>query len=224
MGATPNSAIHSHAASCTYVLVGMDDSDRMIDRLRSAGAQHVVTQAPTDNREATVYCVNFAAGQDHLRAVRAKNRSAVVLAVLPPNAASETVQAALAAGADDFVMNSASAEEILLRTAARTQLNPQRAGAMTIEPEGRVIKGDKGSKFLSPIDFRIIQLLVSALGNVVTREKIKAECWPSTEVSDNAMNRKIHEVRRIIASVCPQLTIRTVYGLGFALVDNPKNS
>ena len=158
-----------------------------------------------------------------MRACRLQNHGSVVLAVLSQNASGETAQAALEAGADDFIFDSASAKEIMLRCVARTgssekQMESVHLGDLTVDAVGRLVKAEGGTRFLSPIDFRIVHVLAIAGGNVVTREKIKDECWKSENVSDNAVNRKIHEVRRIISAISKQVGIRTVYGLGFALV------
>lgn|GEM_PF-3658287 len=226
----------------SFIMVDVPETDSFVHGLKTAGIKtikHVhglessakgAADADSGGRS-TIFCVRFDGQGDksvgHLQACRAHGHGAVVLAVLPPNATGQLALAALEAGADDFFYPSASAREVIARCTARTRvtgkLKDQIAiGDLTVDSVGRLIKASHGTRFLSPIDFRIIHILAAAEGNVVTREKIKSDCWKAEAVSDNAVNRKIHEVRRIISAISKQVGIRTVYGLGFALVNEGK--
>ena len=46
---------------------------------------------------------------------------------------------------------------------------------------------------------------------------MKRKCWGQIYVSDNALNRKLHEVRRALKEISQIVTIRTIYGTGFVL-------
>lgn len=131
---------------------------------------------------------------------------------------------ALALGADDFlekpVERNFAAKRILMRIAAvtrRTSRETVRIGDLVIDTMQRSVTTPKGLKFLSPTEIRLVVELAKAQGNVVQRETLKNRCWPSTEVSDNALNRKLYEIRRRLRSLSENVNIRTVYGVGFVL-------
>jgi DNA-binding winged helix-turn-helix (wHTH) protein len=46
---------------------------------------------------------------------------------------------------------------------------------------------------------------------------MKRKCWGQIYVSDNALNRKLHEVRRALKEISNVVSIRTLYGTGFVL-------
>jgi hypothetical protein len=53
---------------------------------------------------------------------------------------------------------------------------------------------------------------------------MKRRCWGQIFVSDNALNRKLHEVRRTIRDLSSQVNIRTLYGTGFMIEVSPAKS
>jgi DNA-binding response OmpR family regulator len=132
---------------------------------------------------------------------------------------------ALASGADDFVRKPINPKEVLARLQARLdELSKREAKELlkvadiTIDTSHRLISNDSGKKrYLSPTEMTLLTCLLNAHGTVVKREVIKRKCWGQIYVSDNALNRKLHEVRRILKEVSPSLNIKTVYGMGFVL-------
>lgn len=131
---------------------------------------------------------------------------------------------ALALGADDFVekpmLRDITAKRVLMRIAAlarRAARETLRIGDMTIDTMQRSVSSPKGIKFLSPTEVRLVVELAKAQGSVVHRDTLKNRCWPSTQVSDNALNRKLYEIRRRLKPLSDIINIRTVYGVGFVL-------
>lgn len=91
-------------------------------------------------------------------------------------------------------------------------------GDLVLDTFSRSIYGEKGQRSMSPTEMSLLKTLALAKGHVVDRSIIKRECWGSEDsVSDNALNRKLHEVRRAVNSVSDSVTIKTVYGQGFKL-------
>lgn len=131
---------------------------------------------------------------------------------------------ALALGADDFLDKPMSSEDVgrrvsmriaaLARKAARETV---RIGDMVIDTMQRSVSSPKGQKFLSPTEIRLVVELAKAHGSVVHRDTLKTRCWPSSNVSDNALNRKLYEIRRRLKPLSEHINIRTVYGVGFVL-------
>lgn len=132
---------------------------------------------------------------------------------------------ALAAGADDFVYKPINIKEIVARMQARLgELAKREArevikiGDVTIDTAHRVIANqDNHHRYLSPTEMNLLTCLLNAHGTVVRRDAMKRKCWGQIYVSDNALNRKLHEVRRALKEISQVLTIRTIYGTGFVL-------
>jgi DNA-binding response OmpR family regulator len=132
---------------------------------------------------------------------------------------------ALSRGADDFIYKPVNPREVAARMQARmTELARLQAhevialGDLTIDVAHRSISNqNKQKRFLSPTEMGLLKCLLNAQGTVVRREAMKQRCWGQIFVSDNALNRKLHEVRRTIKDLSSQVSIRTLYGTGFMI-------
>jgi len=144
----------------------------------------------------------------------------------------DAVGKALSGGADDFIYKPINPGEVLARMQTRVaELAKREAqeivtlGDLVIDMVHRVITNQsKQQRFLSPTEMNLLGCLLAAQGTVVKREAMKRRCWGQIFVSDNALNRKLHEVRRNLKELSTQVNIRTLYGTGFILeVKNQKN-
>lgn len=131
---------------------------------------------------------------------------------------------AMALGADDFIGKPIRTGEIMARLAVRMNALKRRAaretimiGDLTIDTLQRSVSSGKGQKFLSPTEIKLVFELAKSNGAVVPRELLKKRCWPGLTVSDNALNRKLYEVRKRISPLSGRISIRTIYGVGFLL-------
>ncbi len=82
------------------------------------------------------------------------------------------------------------------------------------------VKGRELTPPLSPLQFRLLELLWDASGSVVTREEIAQALWPEARggVTDQAIDALIHRLRERLASLDPETKfIETVRGHGFRL-------
>lgn len=137
---------------------------------------------------------------------------------------SEELTEAMALGADDFLLTPIEPSILKLRFLVRKAAIAKRAsrdsvtvGDLTIDTVSRTVSSPKTSKFFSNIEIRLISLLAQNFGKVVTREALKAYGWPNLEVTDNALNRKLYEIRHRINILSSNVNIRTLYGVGFIL-------
>jgi DNA-binding response OmpR family regulator len=137
---------------------------------------------------------------------------------------SDMLLEAMALGADDFVAKPIEPREITRRFEVRLAALARRAaretikvGDLAIDTLQRSVSSTRGVKFLSPTEIKLISELAKAGGDVVPRELLKSRCWPQMEVSDNALNRKLYEVRRRLMPLSEKINIRTIYGVGFVL-------
>lgn len=146
-----------------------------------------------------------------------------VIIVADENRLSE-VYPLLASGASDYVSLSASPavveERCLLQLGtylARLKDSSRSFGKLTVNFAQRIVTNGKDTAHLTPIEVNIVRTLVDSFGGVVPRERMKQLCWGDAEITDNALNRKIYEVRRTLRRLSENINIRTIYGMGFEL-------
>lgn len=146
------------------------------------------------------------------------------LMVITSDSSDAALSEAFAAGADDFIRKPLHANELTARLqsrlgdlAAKEAKTILRIGDLTLHLARRSLKGRKGQTFLSPTAGLILQLLIEAQGTKVSRPSLKRKIWGEVVVTDNALDRKIHEVRKALQSVSEQVSIRTIYGHGLEL-------
>lgn len=132
---------------------------------------------------------------------------------------------ALAGGADDFIHKPINTKEVVARLQARlSELAKREAkqivqiGDITLDKSHRIVShATNGIRYLSPTELNLLNCLLDAKGTVVRRDAMKRQCWGQIYVSDNALNRKLHEVRRALKELSNSVSIRTIYGTGFVL-------
>jgi len=136
----------------------------------------------------------------------------------------EELTEAMAMGADDFLTLPIEQDNLKTRFFVRKTAMERKAsrdtisvGDITVDSVSRTVSGPRGSKFFSNIEIRLITLLAQNFNKVVTREALKAFGWPNMEVTDNALNRKLYEIRLRINNLSAGINIRTLYGVGFVL-------
>ncbi|MBY0370935.1 response regulator transcription factor [bacterium] len=131
---------------------------------------------------------------------------------------------ALTCGADDFIMKPLRPREVVARLQARLadqalKQNTQsvRYGDVQLDQGYRLLRGPKGERYLSPTEMNLLLALMRSGGTTLERSMLKNQCWDHIAVSDNALDRKIFEVRRALLDVGSTCTIGTTYGVGFYL-------
>jgi DNA-binding winged helix-turn-helix (wHTH) protein len=90
---------------------------------------------------------------------------------------------------------------------------PLRFGACTFDAQSRELRRDGIRVPLSPKAFRLLELLVEARPNPVSRETLYATLWPDVVVEPGNLHGLVSEVR---AATGDPATIRTVHRVGYA--------
>lgn len=136
----------------------------------------------------------------------------------------DLVGQALAAGANDFIRKPLSQEELVGRMQARISEMRERAGStlqrvgdLTFNYKLRYLEKNGRKAYVSPIESELLQSLASAQGTVVGRDILKRKLWGDVKVSDNALDRRISELRKSLKDLTPNLRIRSIYGTGVIL-------
>src|SRR5512143_2365734 len=140
----------------------------------------------------------------------------------------------LEVGADDYVVKPFVVREVVLRvTALANRLAERRArpaqssgstikvGPIELDPVTHDVKIGGAPTQLRPLEYKLLQLLVSDPGRVFTREELLEQVW---EMRGDINTRTVDvHVRRLRVSLGPAAdVIETVHGFGYrARRDNP---
>jgi two-component system, OmpR family, response regulator len=225
----------------TTVLVVDDESgvrDLLGDALRFAGYD---IEVASQGREALnlwrlkridlcVVDINMPVmdGFEFLETVRKSDATTPVL-LLSARDAPEDIARGLRFGADDYVRKPFSVEELLLRVGAilrRTQGSDDEVvtyscGPLSMDVDRHEVSFHDEAIDLSATEFRLLEMLLSRLNRLVTREQLLRDIWgmdfeTETTVVDtyiSYLRRKVHR-----DDFTP---ITTVRGVGFKMVVPP---
>lgn len=167
--------------------------------------------------------LDSASGLDVIPMLRSKWAFCPII-VVTSDPSDEAVTEALARGADDFVRKPIRPKELtarlhtrLIDQAQKEAKNIVQVADVTLDRAHRHLKGPTGERYLSSTELNLFLSLLQAKGTIVPRKTLKLRCWGEIAVSDNALDRKIYEVRRALQEVGSGIEITTAYGLGFAL-------
>lgn len=144
--------------------------------------------------------------------------------VITADPSESAVGEALASGADDFVQKPIRPQELAARLQTRLMDQWQKksqslmkVGDAVLDRAHRSLRGPKGERYLSDTEVNLFICLSQAHGTVVERHTLKSRCWGQIAVSDNALDRKVYEVRRALKEIGSTLHLGTSYGVGFSL-------
>ncbi len=188
-----------------------------------ASAQEVLSQAAELNPIAIFLDVhlNEENGLAAIPELRKHWRYCPILVITGDNNESAIAEA-LALGADDFIMKPLRAREVVARLQARLADQALKKdnqsivyGDVTLDQVHRVLRGPRGERYLSPTEMNLLGSLMRSSGTTLERNVLKNQCWDHIAVSDNALDRKVFEVRRALNDVGSRCSIGTAYGVGF---------
>lgn len=162
-------------------------------------------------------------GLDIVPAVRTMWPTTAII-VMTGDESDHLVGQALAAGADDFIRKPIKPAEVLARLKARLEdLKDKnghtllRFGDLRVDTKHRSITGPGGQMIISAREIELIAELIRANGVVIPKDVLKRELWHNVAVSDNALDRKIFEVRKALKEVSRNVELQSIYGVGMVL-------
>ena len=155
--------------------------------------------------------------------IRARWPHAAIL-VLIANTAAEEVGKALAAGAMDFLSKPLVQPELAARVQARIfEMSLRSAGEFQAFGNGRfslrkrLLEGPLGVVYLSPLQADLMQFMLQSDGMLVAKDAVKKAIWGQIVVSDNALDRRLSEMRKILKDSGVSMQLVSEYGKGIAL-------
>jgi DNA-binding response OmpR family regulator len=136
----------------------------------------------------------------------------------------DAVGQALAAGANDFVKKPLSGPELLARLRARAIEMAGRArhdsleiGDLRLNLRLRRLESLTGTSPLSPSETQLLEYLIQARGATVNKAELKRRLWGNLKVSDNALDKKIYDVRQALRDLSTCVSLESSYGKGIHL-------
>jgi adenylate cyclase len=97
---------------------------------------------------------------------------------------------------------------------------PLRVGALGVEPALRRLANDDGREaVLEPRVMQVLVALARAEGRIVSRDELAASCWHGVVVGEDALNRVIGRLRRVLDEVADDgLRLETITKVGYRLL------
>lgn len=174
-----------------------------------------------------IHLTDGESGLEVVPLIKAKWPSCPII-VITGDQAEAMVGEALAMGADDFIRKPVRPAELRARYLARKSeidlRNKQtilRFGDVTLNLLFKSLIGPKGEYFQSPREVEILAYLIRANGMVIDKSSLKRRIWGNISVSDNALDRKLFEVRKAIKNVSDTVEIHAIYNHGVELRVKP---
>jgi two-component system OmpR family response regulator/two-component system copper resistance phosphate regulon response regulator CusR len=159
-----------------------------------------------------------------LRQIRASGVRTPVLLLTALGAVEERVEG-LNAGADDYLVKPFAFAELAARLAAVCRRAGDRptavvkAGELFLDLATRhVYRNDQEIEKLTPIEFRLLEMLLRHAGQVVTRKMLCQHIWEDDwEGTTNVIDVHVNRLRNKIDRPGEESLIQTVRGRGYAL-------
>jgi two-component system, OmpR family, response regulator len=162
-------------------------------------------------------------GMEVLKRLRKRGATLPVLILTARDAMVDKV-AGLNAGADDYLLKPFDFQELEARLNAllrRTQAERSgwlEAGRLRLDRSAKQAFLDLEPLSLSAREVGVLELLMSRLGRVVSKEQLAEHLSQDEEIGENAVEVYVHRLRKKLEAV--GIEIRTLRGLGYLLEKN----
>lgn len=132
---------------------------------------------------------------------------------------------ALAAGVNDYIKKPINALELNARFRARSIEMQERTsreilqiGDIRFDTVRRYLEKESRVRHLTEIDARLLAYLARSMQTLVDKKDLKSAIWGNMKISDNALDKRISEVRRALSDVSKSVRLASYYGRGVQLV------
>ena len=134
------------------------------------------------------------------------------------------ISQAFSGGADDFLRKPINGIEINERLKVRLKDYSQKIykriiqfADLCFDVKYNYLYGNKGGCFLADKEAILLAELVIAKGRIIPKRELKGKIWSGLAVSNNALDRKVFELRRAIEKVSNNIYVHSTYGEGISL-------
>jgi len=162
-------------------------------------------------------------GIDFVQKLRAKWPFAPIF-VITGSPKSGLIGRALALGANDFIQKPLDPEEVMARLEARLSEMASRmareqmvVGDLIYIPRDGSVMKDEQTVHLPPLESRLFHYLSQRLGIKSTKSAIRTHLWHGIKTCENALDKKISNLRKILHDLETGLFIETNYGGGVTM-------
>jgi two-component system, OmpR family, response regulator len=159
-------------------------------------------------------------GMDVLKRLRKRGNMVPVLILTARDAMADKV-AGLNAGADDYLLKPFDFQELdarlkaLLRRTTAEHSGWLEAGRLRLDKASKQAFVDLKPLNLSAREVTVLDLLISRLGRVVSKEQLAEHLSQDEEIGENAVEVYVHRLRKKLEGI--GIEIRTLRGLGYLL-------
>ncbi len=148
----------------------------------------------------------------------------VPILILTSDVRDEVLVQALEAGASDFIRKPVKASEVSSRLNTRLRdasemekRSTVRFGELTFDPIRGRLRCRGQEVRLSASNSTLLHRLMTAKGTPTPRKVLREELWGTLKVTDNALDRKMSELRKALRTVAPNTELISIYGKGVVL-------
>jgi DNA-binding response OmpR family regulator len=135
---------------------------------------------------------------------------------------SKLIGDALTSGANDFVRKPLLDSELTDRLDARLSEMQQHQqnkiirfyGLIINAPQAMITYNDK-TEYLPRLEIKLLKTLIDQNGKIVRRTTLHRALWGSLRVSNNALDRKVSNVRRALRDLDANIAIESIYRKGY---------
>ena len=133
----------------------------------------------------------------------------------------------LGLGADDYLVKPFDVRELLARVRALARRPAPVAvsgrpccGDLTLDMGTLVLTGDKEQCTLSKKEAELLAALMENAGQTLSRSFLFGRVWgPGADVEEASLDSYVHFIRRRLRAVSSRVTVDTVRGVGYRLLD-----
>lgn len=165
-------------------------------------------------------------GREVCRILRRESDVPIIMLTALAEEADQVV--GLEIGADDYITKPFSPRALVARVRAMLRRSRGevrapailRVGALEIDPEKYTVTLNDAPLRLTPIEFKLLNLLARRPGQTLTREQLLDDLHGGASSIDRSVDSHIKNLRRKLenASTDPP-SIETVYGIGYRLIE-----
>ncbi|MEP1448222.1 MAG: response regulator transcription factor [Paraglaciecola sp.] len=133
------------------------------------------------------------------------------------------------AGSDDYLVKPFAMKELVARVQVLAKRRSGEAkrlvlGELSIDLTQKIATIAQSPLKLSPITFKLLEILVRAAPQAVSRQKIMQLVWGEEQPDSNSLKVHIHHLRKQLEAVSADIDLVTVSGVGFAIKQREKGS